>query len=120
MTWGALLGGLIAGIAAIGIWAAVAYGRRWWRNRRLSGLYEIKRKLADQPLNERASVKVAGSVLAVEYEGLKDGRSVVGKFAMDERLPQGGEGYYSDTRPEQQLWGFWKLQIKDRDTLLVH
>jgi hypothetical protein len=121
MTVGALLGGTIAGVAGIVLWELFRSVRRRWRNRRLIGLYEITRKQTDQPLDERASIKASGSVLTVEHIGLEeDGRSVVGRIAIDERLPQRAEGYYSDTSPTRQLWGFWKLQVKDVDTLLVH
>jgi hypothetical protein len=124
MTAGALVGGVVAGVAAIGTWALLAFGWRRWRNHahfgRLRGQYQITRKLTDQPLPERAFIEANGNVLTVEYKGLPNGRIVVGEIAMAERFPRSGEGHYSDTSSDRRLWGFWKLQVKDADTLLVH
>ena len=39
---------------------------------------------------------------------------------MNRHLPNRGEGHYDDVKDYEQLWGFWDVQIKDDDTLLVH
>ena len=125
MTVAALVGGVVAGVVAIGTWALLASCRRRWRNHRhfgrLSGRYRITKKVVKEPPVETASIRVKGSVLMVEYEALpnRDG-SVTGEIAMMELFPRSGEGHYSDTRDGKQLWGFWELQVKDDDTLLVH
>jgi hypothetical protein len=39
---------------------------------------------------------------------------------MNHQLPTTARGQYDDTKDEEQLWGFWDVQIKNHDTFLVH
>ena|GEM_PF-5648686 len=115
---------MIAGLAAIVIWELGKAASRRWRNHRhfgsLNGRYRITRKLADPSHFWIASIKVKGTVLNVEYEGLPNSDSIVGRIAMSEQFPHSGKGHYQHQKNGLRLWGFWELQVGASDTLLVH
>ena len=73
-----------------------------------------------QPEPETVSITVKGNLLSVEFENLSDGELVTGQIAMNEQLPQSGEGLYWHVKDRAQLWGFWDIQVKDKNTILVH
>ena len=58
--------------------------------------------------------------MSVVFHNLPEGRLVTGEIAMNEQLIRSGEGQYLDVTDERKLWGFWGVQLKDDDTILVH
>jgi hypothetical protein len=85
----------------------------------LRGRYRIKPKFAEESLSETASIEVHNNVLSVEFKGIPN-ESVIGKIAMNEVFPSSGEGHYEHIKDGRPLWGFWKLQVGNSNTLLVH
>ena len=119
-----LLVGVVAGVVATIIWALGAWIYRERRLRRefhpLTGTYRSTRKLTDQSEPETVSIRVSRNILLVEFEGIPDGDSVTGEIAMNEQLPRSGRGQYFHVKDGAQLWGFWDIQVKDANTILVH
>jgi hypothetical protein len=119
--------GIIAGVVAAFLWAVIETIRRRWRNKRyfsrLAGRYSIRPKLglrSDFGDGHFARIRVSGTILQVTFDGLPDKDSVSGEIAMSESFPRSGEGQYQHTKSSEQLWGFWKLQVKNPHVLLVH
>jgi hypothetical protein len=119
-----LLVGVVAGVLATVIWVVGVWLYRRHRFKHdfgsLNGRYRSTRKLGDQPEPETVSISVEENLLAVVFEGLPDGESVSGQIAMNAQLPRSGEGNYWHIKAGEQLWGFWEIQVKDADTILVH
>ena len=119
-----LLTGVVAGVVVAILWGVSAWIIRWWRRRRdfgvLAGTFRRYGKLGDQPKPETVSITVHKNVLEVQWDGLPDGDSVKGWIAMNEQFRTSGEGHYEHVKNGKQLWGFWKVQKKDADTILVH
>lgn len=123
----ALVTGVVAGVVAAAIWAVCDDRRRQQRNRKnfdpIAGRYSIAPKLATQSdlgSGKTAIVTVARNVLNITFQGLPGGDLITGEIAMSEEFPRSGEGHYRHLKGGQQLWGFWKLQVQDVSTLLVH
>jgi hypothetical protein len=122
---GDLLAGVVAGFVAAIIWTLVVWIYRWWRRKqdfgRLSGRYRITRKLAEEPEPQTVCISVSRNLLSVEFENLSHGGSASGEIAMNEQLPRSGEGHYSQVMEDGKLlWGFWNVEVKDNDAILVH
>lgn len=83
----------------------------------LAGMYQVTRKLTDQPEPETVSISVKKNFLTVQSHG---GEVYSGEIAMSEQLPASGKGQYQHSKGGTQLWGFWDVQLKDKDTILVH
>lgn len=62
------------------------------------------------------------NVLSVRFAGLPAGASLIGQIVMSEAFPSSGTGQYEHLKAEDRLqrWGFWQVQVKDHDCLLVH
>lgn len=117
-----LVGGVLAGVVAAFIWTLIVAGYRVRRLKRefapLSGTYRVTRKFTDQPQPETLSITVKKNLLTVQSQGADGLYS--GLIAMSEEFPSSGRGHYQHAKDGAQLWGFWDVQRKDDDTLLVH
>lgn len=129
--WIAVAGGVVATLA----WSVAAYlfhrGRMWLAFHDLDGTYEEKKKFVSEPTGKRLEIKVKGSQLRVRFiAGLREGETVEGQIAMDERTRNTGRGQYEQIAPpikdrphSRQLFGFWEIQLKASAkpaTILVH
>jgi hypothetical protein len=116
-----LVSGVLAGVVAALIWALLVALYRANRLKRefgpLSGTYRVTRKLSDQPEPETVSISVKRNVLTVQSQG---GDLYSGEIAMSEQFLASGKGQYHQAKDGAQLWGFWDVQRKDEDTILVH
>ena len=91
--WIAVAGGVVATLA----WSVAAYlfhrGRMWLAFHDLDGTYEEKKKFVSEPTGKRLEIKVKGSQLRVRFiAGLREGETVEGQIAMDERTRNTGRG----------------------------
>ena len=124
MSWADLLTGVVAGLVATVVWTLLTWDQRRRRLKRdfapLEGTYSVTRKLAADQEPETVVIEVEKSTLVVRFTGLSAGETVTGEIAMNEQLPRSGKGHYWHVRGEAQMWGFWALQVKDVNTLLVH
>ena len=118
---------LVAGFAGAVIWAALAVclqAMRFWTQLRPSvGDYDVYEKGSDQLRREKVSItKVRRNVLHVRMTSLgDDGRGVAQtEIEMNERALRSGRGLYEDVRPEVTAFGWWDIQIQNKDTIYVH
>src|SRR5262249_5302485 len=72
----------------------------------------------DEPHSETAVITVCDNVLEVRLAGLPDGDSCEGQILMNEQLR--GAGHYWHMKGGKELWGFWDVQVRDPETILVH
>ena len=116
--------GVVTGIVAALIWALITWEMRRRRLEHdfgpLAGRYRMTRKFGSLPEHEIASIVVDGHLLVVDWEQCDPGRVVHGEIEMNEQFPRSGRGHYDDNAVAEQLWGFWDVQVKDPDTILVH
>ena len=94
-----------------------------WRTfRKYAGTYFERRKFPTAPDADlpRVVIEVNQNLLTVHFEGLPRGRTITGQIVMNPQFPLSGQGHYDDRKAGEQLWGFWHVQIKDENTLLVH
>jgi hypothetical protein len=113
------------GLVAAAAWASFLYLIDHFRVKSTFGKYEgdyietRKFPIAGRDHRERLTITVRRNVLRVDFEE-RPGRSIHGEIVMNRQLPTSGEGQYDDVKDEKQLWGFWHVQVKDDDTILVH
>jgi hypothetical protein len=116
---------VVTGVVAAGVWAALALALRWWLRKRhfgpLAGTYTVTRKLGQTPEPDVVVIRVSGNVLEVEALCVPNAESVTGQIVMNEQLWRSGRGHYDHLKTNgDQLFGFWDVQVKDADTLLIH
>ena len=75
----------------------------------MDGEYEVFEKLASRSEPETASIRASANLLEVEFANLQPGHSVKGQIVMN-----------GQTTPAVQAWGFWDVQLKAPDTVLVY
>lgn len=116
----------LVGLAASLAWASSTYLIDRWRMSRTfakyAGPYRSWRKFPTAAGNweeEDLEITVARNVLSVRFSD-KPNRDIHGEIVMNRRLPTTGRGQYDHVKDEEQLWGFWDVQVKDENTLLVH
>lgn len=124
---GGVVGGVVIGVAAS---VAFAIGQRvidLVRMRRAFGKYHgtwhqtRKFPLPDVPGVETLEISVERNVLSVRFsEAPESHRSIHGEVMMNKQLRSSGEGHYDHIEDDEQMWGFWDVQVKDDDTILVH
>jgi hypothetical protein len=116
-----LLGGVLVGLAATGVWAFGVWGVEACKFKRtfgpLAGDYEVRRKLSSAREPYKVAVTVSGNVLRVRYVGWPEG-SCEGEIIMS-RVRRGA-GHYSSLKNGDELWGFWDVQVAGDGTMLVH
>jgi hypothetical protein len=116
--------GTVAGVVAAVLWAAFIWLYRRWRLnhnfRRMTGMYRVTRKHANKSEQELVAIEVKGNVLSVSYENLPNGGAASGQIVMNEELRTSGAGHYEHLEDGVQMWGFYDVQLKDENTILVH
>jgi hypothetical protein len=118
-----LLTGVVAGVVAAAVWAFLALlnrQRRFRRLKRWNGAYRIFEKSKNRAEPETLSIRTTGNLLEVRFANMPDGQSVEGQIVMDEQTLKGGKGQYEHTTSKEQAWGFWEVQLKEPDMILVH
>jgi hypothetical protein len=78
----------------------------------------VRAKLTSEPEPETLSISVKRNLLRVQSEGTK--YPYGGEIVMNEQFIQSGRGQYTQAYDDDTLWGFWDVQLKDADTILVH
>ena len=122
---GAIALAILTGVVAAAVWAAIVYstgsGNAVLEFSPLADTYTVIRKLGDKPEPETTVIRVRGNVLEVEPHNVPDAKSVRGEIVMSEQLRRSGRGQYDHVKTNgDQLFGFWDVQLKDDDTILVH
>jgi hypothetical protein len=117
--------GVLAGVVAAIIWAVGAYlYRRYCVSADFHDLadeYTVRKKRRAEPESDTTKIRVAGNVLRVTQEGFEEGGSAKGEIQMDTSDVRSGKGQYVHDKPGPPiLFGFWDVQVMDRDTILVH
>jgi hypothetical protein len=113
--------GVVAGVIATGLWAAIVEHRRrkGWERRvgPMAGEYRITRKLSSEPEPETLVVTVDKNVLTVEARGAA--WPYRGEIVMGAQLPGRGAGHYRQRLEDGSLlWGAWEIQQLDADTVV--
>ena len=116
---------IATGLVAAAAWAVLTYAIERLRVestfRKYAGVYIETRKfpIPGQYHREMLRITVRQNVLRVVFVE-SPGRSIQGEIVMNRQLSTSGEGQYDDVKEQEQLWGFWDVQVKDKNTLLVH
>jgi signal transduction histidine kinase len=114
---------LLVGTVAAAIWSLLVWTYFRQRNRRqfegLAGTYRMRRKSEDESaVGSLVTIKVRDRVLSLTSDENLTLGPLVGEVLMSQEIPNHGTGFYNHTAGIG--WGFWELQVKDKDTLLVH
>lgn len=115
------------GLVSTAVWAVGALVIRRRRNRRdfglLAGRFRERAKYAETAADgaRELTIEVSGNVLTVRFTLLPLGQNFLeGEIAMSEGFRRSGSGHYYHDKGGPELWGFWTLTVRDKNTLMLH
>jgi hypothetical protein len=121
--WPGILTGILTGLFV----SILIYFIQWlrklmvtWKFKKYRGNYNCYRKVDNKRENLVSTITIATKGNKFVTKGIResDNSQILGKIEMSLSIPDYGTGYYQHT--DLDAWGFYIIQIKSREEILVH